>query len=42
MEVDQAHEQGSPEEPFDLEAYIAPYSGHTRINRLLFIAQQCR
>lgn len=27
---------------FDLEAYAANYSGHTKINRLLFIAEHCK
>src|SRR5689334_443965 len=27
---------------FDLEAYIHNYSGHTKISRLLFIAEHCK
>ncbi len=29
----------TPQHGFDLDAYIACYTGHTRIDRLLFIAK---
>lgn len=35
MEVDK-----DPEVTFDLEAYITPYTGHAKINRLIFIARK--
>lgn len=39
MDVDVEADQGPG---FDLEAYIAPYKGHAKINRLLYIAEQCK
>lgn len=29
-------------EDFDLQAYISPYVGHTKILRLIFIAEHCK